>query len=49
MLTGMDRILHLVEQYPDRKMQTLMHLVNETTLKEVHKEQEKNKEAELTE
>jgi len=43
MLTGMDRILHLVEEYPDRKLQTLMHLVNKTTLKEVHKKQETGK------
>jgi len=43
MLTGMDRILQLADQYPDRKLQTLMHLVNKTTLKEVHKKQEKNK------
>jgi group II intron reverse transcriptase/maturase len=43
MLTGMDRILHLVDKYPDRKLQTLMHLINKTTLKEVHKKQETNK------
>jgi len=43
MLTGMDRILHLVDEYPERKLQTLMHLVNKTTLKEVHEKQEKNK------
>jgi len=43
MLTGMDRILHLIDQYPNRKLQTLMHLVNKTTLKEVHKKQDKNK------
>ena len=43
MLTGMDRILHLVDKYPERKLQTLMHLVNKTTLKEVHKKQESNK------
>lgn len=43
MLTGIDRILQLVGQYPDRKLQTLMHLVNKTTLKEVHRKQEKNK------
>jgi group II intron reverse transcriptase/maturase len=43
MLTGVDRILHLVDEYPDRKLQTLVHLINKTTLKEVHKRQEKNK------
>ena len=43
MLTGMDRISQLVEQYPDRKLQTLMHIINKTTLKEVHKKQETGK------
>jgi len=43
MLTGMDRILQLVDKYPDRKMQTLMHVINKTTLKEVHKQQETGK------
>ena len=43
MLTGMDRITRLVEQYPDRKLQTLMHVINKTTLKEVHKKQEAGK------
>jgi len=43
MLTGMDRISQLVEQYPDRKLQTLMHVINKTTLKEVHKKQETGK------
>jgi group II intron reverse transcriptase/maturase len=43
MLTGMDRISQLVELNPDRKLQTLIHLINKTTLKEVHKEQETGK------
>ena len=43
MLTGMDRISQLVEQYPDRKLQTLIHLINKTTLKEVHEKQETGK------
>ena len=43
MLTGMERISQLVEEYPERKLQTLMHLVNKTTLTEVHKEQERGK------
>lgn len=43
MLTELERIKQLVEKYPKRKLQTLMHLVNETTLKEVHKAQEKGK------
>jgi group II intron reverse transcriptase/maturase len=43
MLTGMDRISHLVEKYPERKLQTLIHLINKGTLKEAHKEQERGK------
>jgi len=43
MLTGMDRISQLVEQHPDRKLQTLMHVINKTTLKEVHSKQETGK------
>jgi group II intron reverse transcriptase/maturase len=43
MLTGMDRILHLVDKHPDESLQTLMHYINKTTLKEVHKRQETNK------
>ena len=43
MITGMDRILQLVDEYPDRKLQTLMHLINKTTLKEIHKKQATNK------
>jgi group II intron reverse transcriptase/maturase len=43
MLTGMERIKQLVEMAPERKLQTLIHLVNETTLKEVHAEQERKK------
>jgi len=43
MLTGMDRIEQLVEEHPERKMQTLMHLVNKTTLAEVHRKQETGK------
>jgi group II intron reverse transcriptase/maturase len=43
MLTGMDRIKQLVAEQPERTLQTLMHLVNPTTLKEVHREQEKGK------
>jgi len=45
MLTGMERIKQLVEESPERKLQTIMHLVNETTLKEVHGRQEKGKAA----
>ena len=43
MLTGMDRITQLVAQHPERRLQTLMHLINKTTLKEVHKKQETGK------
>ena len=43
MLTGMDRIKQFVDEHPERKLQTLMHLVNETTIKEMHKMQEKGK------
>jgi group II intron reverse transcriptase/maturase len=43
MLTGMERILQLVEENPERKLQTLMHLINKTTLKEVHQKQETGK------
>jgi len=43
MLTGLSRIEQLVEDYPERKLQTLMHLVNEVTLKEVHMQQETGK------
>ena len=43
MLTGMERIMQLVDEHPDRKLQTLMHLVNKTTLSEVHQKQETGK------
>jgi len=43
MLTGMDRILQLVDKYPNEALQTLMHYINKTTLKEVHKRQETDK------
>jgi group II intron reverse transcriptase/maturase len=43
MLTGLERIAELVQQTPERKLQTLMHLVNADTLREVHKRQETGK------
>jgi retron-type reverse transcriptase len=43
MITGLGRISQLVNEHPDRKLQTLMHMVNTTTLKEVHDRQDKNK------
>jgi len=42
-LTGLERIRQLVAEHPERKLQTLMHLINETTLKEVHRRQGTNK------
>jgi len=45
MLTGMERIMQLVDEQPERKLQTLMHLVNKTTLKEVHQHQKTGKAA----
>ena len=43
MLTGIARLEQLVDEYPDRKLQTLMHLVNAATLREAHALQEAGK------
>jgi len=43
MNTGLERISQLASEHPDRKLQTLMHMVNAETLKGVHDRQEKNK------
>lgn len=43
MTTGLERISQLAREHPDRKLQTIMHLVNTETLKGVHNRQEKNK------
>ena len=43
MITGLERVSQLVKEHPDRKLQTLMHLVNAETLKRIHSEQDKNK------
>ena len=43
MLTGFSRLEQLVDEYPDRRLQTLMHFVNTATLKEAHKLQEEGK------
>ena len=43
METGFSRIKQLVADHPDRKLQTLMHLVNKETLKEAHEKQEAGK------
>ena len=43
MSTGLERISQLAREHPDRKMQTIMHLVNTEALKGVHNRQDKNK------
>ncbi|GMO23544.1 MAG: hypothetical protein Ta2E_13000 [Mycoplasmoidaceae bacterium] len=43
MITGLERIEQLVGKYPNRKIQTLMHLVNVNTVKEIHMEQVRDK------
>jgi len=43
MTTGLERISQLAREHPDRKMQTIMHMVNAETLKGVHSRQDKNK------
>ena len=43
MLTGLSRIKELVETNPNRKLQTLIHVINEETLKEAHKKQKARK------
>ena len=43
MKTGLERIKQLASEHPDRRMQTIMHLVNAETLKSVHNRQDKNK------
>jgi len=43
MTTGLERISQLVSEHPDRKLQTIMHMVNAETLKGVHNRQDGNK------
>lgn len=43
MLTEIERIEQLVEKYPSRRLQTLMHCINENAIKEIHKKQLNNK------
>jgi len=43
MITGLERISQLADEHPDRRMQTIMHLVNERTLREVHLRQDGHK------
>jgi group II intron reverse transcriptase/maturase len=39
----MERISQLARENPDRKMQTIMHMVNKDTLREAHESQERGK------
>ena len=43
MTTGLERISQLVKGHPDRKLQTVMHLVNVDTLRGVHNRQDARK------
>jgi len=43
MKTELERISQLVNEYPNRRLQTLMHLVNAETLKGIHSRQSANK------
>ena len=43
MKTGLERISQLVNEHPDRKVQTIMHNVNTETLKGVHDRQGRHK------
>ena len=43
MKTGLERISQLVSEHPDRKLQTIMHMINAETLRGVHNRQDKNK------
>ena len=43
MLTGIARLEQLVDEFPDRRLQTLIHLVNADTLKDAHSKQETGK------
>ena len=43
MTTGLERISQLVREHPDRRLQTIMNMVNAETLKGVHNRQDKNK------
>lgn len=43
MSTGLERIRELVREKPDRKLQTLMHLVNTKSLRSVHEKQKTGK------
>jgi hypothetical protein len=43
MATGLERIAEIVAKHPTGKLQTLVHYINETTLKEKHKESPANR------
>ena len=43
MTTGLERISQLAKEHPDRKMQTLIHLVNKESLRGAHNRQDPNK------
>jgi len=43
MRTGLERISQLVSEHPDRKLQTIMHMVNAETLRGVHNRQDNKK------
>jgi len=43
MTTGLERISQLAREHPDRRLQTIMNMVNAETLKGVHDRQDKNK------
>jgi len=43
MTTGLERINQVVREHTDRKLQTLMHMVNAQTLRGVHNRRDKNK------
>ena len=45
MTTGLERIRQLTQMYPDRKLQTLMHNINNETLEEAHHKQRTGKAA----
>ena len=43
MSTKLERIAEIVAKYPNQRLQTLIHHINEDTLKEKHKQMPSNK------
>ena len=43
MTTGLERISQLAREHPDRKLQTLIHLVDAESLQRIHNKQDKDK------